>query len=1029
MNQGDASPGKLHEYGKSISNSIRPCASALAGHVTPLFDCSSSSSYPSGHTAKSTGASLLTAYLFPERYQAFIVRGQEYAQSRVIAGQHYTLDVMASRAMAYKAVADLLAAQVPDPNSWLNTNAEASNVRQAAINGCNGKSTMECAHSSNGPGLYDNYAQQKAFYNFTKYYYWSPIGPTDKPMVAPENSDYLITTRFPYLNKNQLLDIIRTTADSSGQVLDDPWSRINLFAAADGYGAFDKDVTVTMDASRVQNQTVPGAGYFANDTWRNDISGPGKLTKDGTGSLTLTGRNTFGGLDLKAGTLALTGGNTLGGPVVAEGGVLAVLGSELASATDVTVGRAATLQLEGARLSAGRHLDIQGNTQLVGSAQIDVNAQGTGTISGQINGAGGLIKTGAGRLDLTGNNTYTGNTHVNSGTLGLGNSNSVGTGTLELANGTTLAYAEGIRLLNPLLLDGLVTLRVDNGQAVQAGDIGGNGTFTLAGSGRLGIEGDLSHFSGLTRISQGTVTASAALGGTVSVDQGGTFIANGPTTATVTVGERGTLKGSGSVGTTQIAQGGTVAPGNSPGTLRVLGNIGFAPGATYAFETNPASGAWDLISVSGQAQLQGGTVAHVGLAGQYAPFTPYTILTAAGGVFGHFDGASSVYTFLTPHLGYDANNVTLTLVRNDVRFASVAHTGNQAAVAGALDRTFVNPLTSTQSALYSNLVTYDSTQARTALSTLAGVFHASLQTAQIENSQPVRDAALGALRDPAELAKPGVRGWVRPYHGNGTFGGSDQASGIGANTTGLLAGADIGVGTDTRLGAYLGTSHDSFSASSTTGSANADTVHAGLYAGHQAGALVIRAGVGYSWADLDTRRTIALPGLSEGERASYHVGTLQAFGEVGSQLKAGHYSAEPFAGLTWVNLNTQSFDEKGGEAALSGDRRRQDASFSTLGLRNRLAAPFDQTWLHPELDFGWQHTLSGRQSHRGLAIGTSEASYTIKGVDLPQDVGLVRAMLGADLTRDTRLSLSYSGQFGDQDRHQNQADLQLQVSF
>ncbi|WP_190294702.1 autotransporter domain-containing protein [Pseudomonas caricapapayae] len=1028
MNAGDNSPGKLHEYGKSISNSIRPCAPALAGHVTPLFDCSTSSSYPSGHTAKSAGASLLAAYLFPERFQAFIVRGQEYAQSRIVAGQHYTLDVMASRAMAYKAVADLLAAQVPDANSWLNNTANPARARQVAIDSCGGKSLMDCANTT-GTGLYTSYAQQKAFYNYTKYYSWAPIGPADKPMVAPENSNYLIATRFPYLNKDQLLEVIRTTADPSGQVLDDPWSRINLFAAADGYGRFDTDVSVNLDSTRAIDQKVPGAGYFARDIWRNDISGPGKLVKAGDGSLELAGHNSFGGFELKAGELKLTGANQLTGSALAEGGTLSVIGGELHSTGDVTVNSAAVLKLDGARLSADHHLGIQGATQLDGSAQLDVAATASAGISGAISGKGGLVKTGAGRLELTNANTYQGNTQVAAGTLALGTSTSAGSGTLEMANGTTLAYANGIRVANAVLLDGTVTLRVDDGQAVQAGAIGGSGTFTLAGAGKLDIQGDLSGFTGLTRVSQGTVTASNALGGTVSIEGGGTFVANGPTTAQVTVGSGGTLKGSGSVGSTTVAQGGSVAPGNSPGTLRVLGDITFAPGSRYAFEVDPATGEHDLISVSGTAQLQGGTVEHIGLAGQYAPFSTYTLLTAAGGVTGRFDGVSSVYTFLTPQLRYGTNDVTLTLLRNDVRFASVAQTQNQAAVATAVDRTFIDPANSAGSALYSRLVTFDPGQARAAFDQLAGDVHASLQTAQLEAAQPLREAALDPLRDPAAFTTPGVRGWVRPFHGNGAVGGTAQASGLGSDVTGLLAGADIGLDERTRLGAYMGTSHAIFSASSQPGSANADSVHLGLYAGQQWGAFTLRGGLGYSWADLDTRRDVALPGFSERERASSHSGTLQGFVEGGYSLRLGRYEAEPFVNLAWVKLNSQGFHEKGGEAALAGEAGRAHAGFSTVGVRNRLASPFGQSWLHPELEVGWRHALGERDSSRDLALESSGAGYRVKGAALAQNVGLVRAALGADLNAATRLTVGYSGEFGEQGRRLNQADVQLQVQF
>jgi autotransporter-associated beta strand protein len=74
------------------------------------------------------------------------------------------------------------------------------------------------------------------------------------------------------------------------------WGRLNLFAAADGYGSFSGNVTIVMDAAK--------GGFNAVDRWRNDISGSGKLVKQGTGTLKLAGANSWtGGTELTAGTL------------------------------------------------------------------------------------------------------------------------------------------------------------------------------------------------------------------------------------------------------------------------------------------------------------------------------------------------------------------------------------------------------------------------------------------------------------------------------------------------------------------------------------------------------------------------------------------------------------------------------------------------------------------------------------------------------------------------------------------------------
>jgi autotransporter-associated beta strand protein len=110
--------------------------------------------------------------------------------------------------------------------------------------------------------------------------------------------------------------VLRSTALPSGYpLLDDAegWGRLNLFAAADGYGAFNGSVVVTMDASR--------GGFWAMDAWRNDISGSGKLTLKGTGRLILTGKNSWtGGTEIAGGTLEADSTGALGTGDVYVGG-------------------------------------------------------------------------------------------------------------------------------------------------------------------------------------------------------------------------------------------------------------------------------------------------------------------------------------------------------------------------------------------------------------------------------------------------------------------------------------------------------------------------------------------------------------------------------------------------------------------------------------------------------------------------------------------------------------------------------------
>jgi len=275
--------------------------------------------FPSGHTNAAWLAAFALAYAVPERYQELLTRASDVADSRITAGMHSPVDVVSGRILATA----LAAATLHNPvNAELKAAARAQAIEYfTAVTGVSADELNAYAHRE-GPDT-DQYADREA--NRAEYTprltYILEREDADTDFTAPKGAEVLLETRLPYLDADQRREVLRTTALKAGYPLlngPEQWGRLDLFAAADGYGRFAEDVNVAMDAAN--------GGFNAADTWRGDIGGSGKLIKTGTGSLTLTGDNSFsGGVSLTGGTLRAASANALGkGAVNVSGGTLAL---------------------------------------------------------------------------------------------------------------------------------------------------------------------------------------------------------------------------------------------------------------------------------------------------------------------------------------------------------------------------------------------------------------------------------------------------------------------------------------------------------------------------------------------------------------------------------------------------------------------------------------------------------------------------------------------------------------------------------
>jgi len=409
------------------------------------------------------------------------------------------------------------------------------------------------------------------------------------------------------------------------------------------------DGTLDIGGTTADNSLVGGVGDFIfKGSLFNTAAALRGLTKSGTGTATFQAVNAYNGdTTIQDGTFIVdTAGSIASSAAVVSGGTLRVKG--IAGNVAANSGRLivdSTGTIGNFSIGVTTTVSVDGTTGTI--------TQGGGTLD--LRGTGSTFSMSAGTATVysgafLGNSTLTGGSLLNSGTVG---DTTIATGsTFDVKTGGTSSQAT----VNggTLLVSGSVAQTVVNSGTATVNSGGNSGTTTVNGSildvyGRTGVStvntggtlnvktgGSLlgtSTVGGGTLLVDGTAGTVIVNSGTATVNAGGSIgsttvnsglLAVNGSAGDILVNTGGTFGGSGSVQGLTL-NGGTVAPGNSPGLLTAYelngsnGTFQFQLGApttrgvTYdainvtSLLTLGANTAWTFETLDNYAYVDGNT--------------------------------------------------------------------------------------------------------------------------------------------------------------------------------------------------------------------------------------------------------------------------------------------------------------------------------------------------------------------------------------------------------------------------------------
>jgi fibronectin-binding autotransporter adhesin len=486
------------------------------------------------------------------------------------------------------------------------------------------------------------------------------------------------------------------------------------------------------------------------------------------------------------------------------------------------------------------------------------------------------------------------------------------------------------------------------------------------------------------------------LGGQLFGQSGSTI-----TAPNITVAQGATFGSAGRV-TGNVAVNGTLAPGASPGTMTVVGNVSLASGSNTLFELSETVN--DQLLISGTLSIASG--ASLTLTGTRAltPGSTLDLIVADGGITGSFGTIAKPVT-IGGFIAQRGNRIQLLgqfatapsfapLVSDTVDYV------NAVLVSGQASASLLNDLPV--------LLTGTGGTNEAAFVQLSPEAYASATQIGLENGLAVSKALRSVNRQQTKAGPftfaQGFGNWRR-FGANAKTGTSRSST----NSAGVLGGIGIG-GENGAIAAFVGYSDSQQSIGAIGTKTEADGMLFGLTGGFTAGGFGASASLSFDNNKADTART--LPGnAATGDR--YSLKSLSLDASLGYAIAMGdNWAVMPEIGVTHISTKRGAVSETGSAAFdLAVLHRTAKATFVDAGLTltgGRKAEAKAVPWL----SLGLRHHAGGDAIAAVGGFKSAAATYVIPGAERRDTLLTLGAGIEAKVSKGLSLNASYRGEYG-----------------